>query len=191
MKNSNMINRMLILLALPGLLFLSACNNDDPEPENETELITRVTIKFTNQANPSEVVTAIFNDPDGPGGNPPTFQHPTLKRGVTYIANIELYNEIDNEDITEEIEEEDDEHQFFFIQSGNVFSQIAYEDTDRNGNPLGLKARFVTVNQAASGTLRVVLRHEPNKNNPSVRNGDITNAGGDTDLDIIFNITVQ
>ncbi|HBK71516.1 MAG TPA: type 1 periplasmic binding fold superfamily protein, partial [Flavobacteriaceae bacterium] len=36
-----------------------------------------------------------------------------------------------------------------------------------------------------------ILRHEPNKSASGVSDGDITNAGGETDIEVIFNITVQ
>jgi hypothetical protein len=190
MNYKTKINKSLLLLFV-SVFILSACNNDDdPEPENETEIITRVEMKFTNTLNPSEVVLAKFDDPDGPGGNAPIFTHPTLKAGTVYSVSIELYNDLEGEDITEEIEEEDDEHQFFFIQTGGIFTSIVYDDVDAFGRPVGLKSIFTT-GTAGTGTLRVVLRHQLNKAAAGVASGDITNAGGDTDIDIIFNVTVQ
>lgn len=190
MNYKTAMNKSLLLLLFVAV-FASACSSDDdPEPENETEIITRVEMKFTNTLNPSEVVLAKFNDPDGPGGNTPILTHPTLKAGTIYSVSIELYNDLEGEDITEEIEEEDDEHQFFFIQTGNVFTTISYDDFDAFGKPVGLKSRFTT-GAAGTGTLRVVLRHQPNKSGVGVADGQITNAGGDTDIDITFNVTVQ
>lgn len=190
MNYKTTMNKSLLLLLFVAV-FASACSNDDdPEPENETEIITRVEMKFTNTLNPSEVVLAKFNDPDGPGGNAPILTHPTLKSGTVYSVTLELYNDLEGEDITEEIEEEDDEHQFFFIQTGNIFTSIAYADFDAFGKPVGLKSIFTT-GAAGTGTLRVVLRHEPNKSASGVAEGLIANAGGDTDIDITFNVTVQ
>lgn len=190
MNYKTTMNKSLLLLLFASI-FASACSSDDdPEPENETEIITRVEMKFTNTLNTSEVVTAKVDDPDGPGGNDPIFTHPTLKPGTVYSVSIELFNDLEGEDITEEIQEEDDEHQFFFIPTGDIFTTIAYDDVDDFGRPVGLSSVFTT-GVAGTGTLRVVLRHMPNKTASGVAEGIINNAGGDTDVDIIFNVTVQ
>jgi hypothetical protein len=36
-----------------------------------------------------------------------------------------------------------------------------------------------------------VLRHQPNKNGSNVNTGDITNAGGESDVDISFDVVVK
>lgn len=190
MNYKTKINKTLLLLFVSALFFSACSSDDDPEPENETEIITRVEMTFTNTLNPSDVVLAKFDDPDGAGGNEPTFTHPTLTAGTVYSVGIELYNDIEGENITLEIEEEDDEHQFFFIPTGNVFTSIAYDDIDPLGKPVGLSSIFTT-GAASTGTLRVVLRHMPDKNAAGVEEGILNNAGGDTDIDIIFNVTVQ
>lgn len=177
----------MLMLGLASILTFSSCNDDDPEPENEAEVITRMEIRFTNQANASDVVVAEFNDPDGPGGQAPSYQHPSLRAGAIYLAQIRLWNDLENEEKTQEIKDEDDEHQFFFVTNNNVFSAIEYLDADANGMPLGLETRFTASASAGTGTLRVALRHMPTKNMA----GDITNAGGDTDIDVTFNVTIQ
>jgi hypothetical protein len=60
---------------------------------------------------------------------------------------------------------------------------------DSKGMPLGLQLVFTTT--AASGILRVTLRHGPNKNVEGVSGGDITNAGGATDATVDFQIKVR
>ena len=37
-----------------------------------------------------------------------------------------------------------------------------------------------------SATMTVILRHEPNKAGAGVSDGDITNAGGETDIEVTF-----
>lgn len=187
MSNSMFKTSWMLWLGIVSLFAFTSCNDDDPEPENEPEVITRMEIRFTNQANASNVVIAEFNDPDGPGGQAPTFQHPTFQAGATYVGEIRLWNDLENEEKTQEIQEEDDEHQFFFVYTNNVFSSREYLDQDPNGLPVGLRTRFTASATAGSGTLRVALRHMPTKNTE----GDITNAGGDTDIDVTFNVTVQ
>jgi hypothetical protein len=102
-----------------------------------------------------------------------------------------LLNELENPvgDITEEVEEEAADHQFFFQTSVSGIN-IAYADMDTNGNPIGLSTTLTT-NETASGTITVTLRHEPNKDAAGVSAGDITNAGGETDIEITFNVEVQ
>ena len=53
------------------------------------------------------------------------------------------------------------------------------------GNPLGLSF-ILTTSGASSGELTFTLRHEPNK-----PNSGLDNAGGETDIEITFNVTVQ
>ena len=93
------------------------------------------------------------------------------------------------ENITEEVEEEGDEHQFFFTPTNNVVT-VAYADMDINGDPIGIEFTLRTTN-ASSGNLTVTLIHEPNKNAAGVSSGDITNAGGETDAEATFAIGVQ
>jgi hypothetical protein len=95
----------------------------------------------------------------------------------------------DDEEVEEEIEEEDDEHQFFFSTTGGLNATVAYDDTDGT-NPVGLKTK-VTTAEASQGTLRVTLRHEPNKSAEGVSAGNITNAGGETDIEVEFDVTVE
>ena len=42
-----------------------------------------------------------------------------------------------------------------------------------------------------NGTITVILRHEPDKDASGVSNGDITNAGGETDIEVVFNVEVM
>ena len=93
------------------------------------------------------------------------------------------------EDITEEVEEEDEDHQVFYVATGAEFT-YAYGDQDSNQNPLGLTGT-VTTGAASNGTLQVILIHEPNKTAAGVRDGDPTNAGIESDIDVTFNLSIQ
>ena len=93
------------------------------------------------------------------------------------------------EDITEEVKEEAEEHQFFFQTSINGLS-VVYNDKDADDNPIGLSST-VTTSEAGSGNLTIILRHEPSKNASGVSAGDITNAGGETDIEVTFDVNVQ
>jgi hypothetical protein len=66
----------------------------------------------------------------------------------------------------------------------------AYDDMDGSGNPIGVANTYLT-GDAGSGTFTVTLRHEPNKTAAGVADGDITNAGGETDIEVEFPVTIQ
>ncbi len=181
------------MMALVVVALLTSCgNDDDPEPVNEEELITTLNLTFTNTNDNADIVTASFKDLDGPGGNTPVIQNPTLSANSSYRVTVEFLNESESpvEDVTEEVEEEGDEHQVFFVSGNGLNFTYTYDDTDANGNPLGLIGTG-TVGAAGNGTLNVVLIHEPNKSAAGVSNGDPSNAGGETDISVTFNVTVQ
>lgn len=184
-------NLFLLALLATGLLFVTSCSKDDPEVPNEEEVITTLTYTLTPQGGGNAVVLS-FKDLDGDGGNAPVISSPnTLAANTTYTGAIVLLNETESpaEDITEEIMEEDDEHQFFFSSTVGGLS-VAYGDQDGDGNPVGLSTTLTT-GAAGSGNLTVTLRHEPNKGGAGVSGGDITNAGGETDIEVTFAVSVQ
>ncbi len=176
-----------LFLMTMALFFVTSCG-DDPEEEEATELITRVTYTLTSAAGS---VTLSFEDSDGDGGNAAVITGGTLAANTSYTGSIDLFDTSgdETEDIGEEVAEEDDEHQFFF-SSTVAGVTVAYNDADGDGNPLGL-ANTVTTGAAGSGTLTVILRHEPDKNADGVSGGDISNAGGETDIEVAFPIEVQ
>ena len=178
----------------PLALFIAivSCSSEDPEPVDEPELITTLNVTFRNTANASDVVTATFRDLDGAGGNDGTKQNPTLSANATYTVAVEFLNEsvTPTDDVTAEVREEDDEHQVFFLSSTGLTMTYAYTDTDGDGNPLGL-AGTATTGAASTGTLNVVLVHEPTKTAQGVNTGDITNAGGEEDIRVAFDVTIQ
>ncbi len=184
--------KKLFFLSLFGFLLLnSACDKDDPEIPNEEEVIT--TLRYTLTPNDGgDAVVLQFQDTDGDGGNEPVIQNGTLAQNTSYTGQVEFLNETDAndvEDITLEVAEEAEEHQVFYMPSSlNV--TVNYEDEDADTNPIGL-ATSVETGAASSGTLTVVLRHEPNKSAENVTAGDITNAGGETDIEVSFNIVIE
>jgi hypothetical protein len=185
------------VLAIAATLTFASCNNDDdtPEPVNEEELITTVTAIYTPEGG-GTAITLQYKDLDGDGGNAAvvTVSAPFAKN-KTYNGVLTFKNEAANpaEDITPEIVEEGDEHQVFYQKTGtlNAFTYgTAASNLDKNGKPVGLQSVFVTTG-AATGKLTITLRHEPNKSASNVSAGDITNAGGSTDAEVTFDITVS
>jgi hypothetical protein len=66
----------------------------------------------------------------------------------------------------------------------------AESPADSNGNPVGVQFNLLT-GAAGTGGFTVILRHEPEKSADNVNTGDVTNAGGSTDVQVTFNITVN
>jgi len=186
MKNLKFIFIVNILFTV---LFLNSCKDDDPIDMNDEEVITTLTYTLTPTS--VDVVTLSFLDLDGDGGDDPIITGGILQSNMSYIGVLDLKNEAETpaESITEEIEEEALEHQFFFTATGANLT-VGYADEDDNGNPLGL-VTTLTTGDASSGTIQVVLRHEPDKSATGVQSGDITNAGGETDIEVTFDITLQ
>lgn len=171
-------------------LIFTACEKDDPIIPNQEELITTLNYSLT----PTDGGTTIllnFTDLDGDGGNAPIITGATLAANQSYTATLELLNETESpsENITTEVADEDEDHQFFF-QSDIPNLAIAYGDQDANGNPVGISST-ITTGSAASGSITIILRHEPNKTAEGVSEGNITNAGGETDIEVTFPVDVQ
>ncbi len=186
-----MKNKIKYLFAVPliAAVSLTSCDKDDPEIPNEEELITTLAYTLTPQGG-GTALEFRFTDLDGDGGAAPIITSDTLVANTVYNGAITLSNESETpaEDITEEVEEEDEEHQLFFSVTG-ANATVAYTDTD-GVNPVGL-ATTVTTTGASTGTMMVTLRHEPDKGATGVSSGDITNAGGETDIEVIFDVVIQ
>jgi hypothetical protein len=186
-----MISKYPFICLMTIVFFFASCDNDDPEIPNEEELITTLIYTLTPVGGGS-IQTMIFQDLDGEGGNAPLVSGAALEVNKSYKASIVLTNELANpsEDITAEVRAEGDAHQFFFESQSNLDLQVSYDDTDINNNPIGLNS-IVQSGQASSGQLKITLRHEPEKNASGVALGDITNAGGETDIEVTFEITIE
>lgn len=192
MKRVHIIDLKWLTAFVLLVLVATSCDSDDPEPVNEEELITTLNVTFTNTSNASDIVTATFRDLDGEGGNDGVTTNPTLSANTTYTVTVEFLNEAETptEDITEEVGEEADEHQVFFITGAGLNFTYAYGDQDGDGNPVGLTGTGTTAG-ASSGSMDVVLVHEPTKTAAGVSDGDISNAGGEEDIRVRFTVTIQ
>lgn len=177
-------------LCMIGLCLSISCGKKKPVIPNEEELITTLHyILSPNSGGDSVIFT--FQDPDGDGGYEPSIQLGILEPDKTYTGRLELLNELMSpvESITEEIMEEGDAHQFFFQSSGPEIT-VTYEDADLNGYPIGLKTTLKT-GAIGNNTLSIILRHEPDKAAPGVSDGNINQAGGETDIEVNFDVAIQ
>jgi len=184
------------------MLFFQACSDDDVPPiENIEEEITQVILTFTNVQDASDVVTAEWLDADGEGGNPPVIDDVVLTANVNYELSVTFFNTLENPavNISDEVEEEAEEHMIFFAfadplfqdpsGTGNVDSRsgvVNYNDTDSNGLPLGLSTDWVTSETPANGSFRLVLKHQP-----GIKSESSTVADGESDADVSFDVSVE
>ena len=173
---------------LASTLIFASCSDDDdntPDPVNEEEVITTLTVTLDSG---SDTVVMQYQDLDGDGPDAATVTvSGSLTANTDYDGSIVLLNETESpaENVTEEIEEEDDEHQFFYTVGSGLDVATDYANFDGDGNPLG--TLFVlNVGSASSGGLTFTLRHEPNKPNTGLEN-----AGGSTDIEVTFDVTVE
>lgn len=185
----------LVPFALIALLSFNSCSSDDnsSQPVNEEEVITTVTVTLTPEGGGTPVVLT-SRDLDGDGPNAPVITSTgSVLALTTYNGTVSLLNELSNpvDNISLEVEEEGVDHQFFFSASGGLSGTFAYTDEDENGDPIGLAFKFTASANPQSGNLTVILRHEPNKAAANVTSGDITNAGGETDVQVVFPVTVE
>jgi len=182
------LSRLFLGSFLLATLLLVSCG-DDPEPANEEELITTLTVTLTPTV--GDPITMTFKDLDGEGAGVPQYIYSTggdaavLSASTTYSATITLLNESVNpaENLTVEIEEEAEEHLFCFTTGGATIN-VSYIDEDSNTLPVGLTTNWDT-GDASTGTITIVLRHQP---------GTKTGAcpgPGDTDIEVTFNVAIQ
>ena len=172
---------------LASTLIFASCSDDDntPEPVNEEEVITTLTVTLDSG---SDTVVMQYQDLDGDGPDAATVTvSGSLTANTVYDGSIVLLNETESpaENVTEEIEEEDLDHQFFYTVGSGLDVAAEYGDADSEGNPLGLSF-ILNTGMASSGGLTFTLRHEPNK-----PNSGLENAGGDTDIEVTFDVTVE
>jgi len=151
---------------------LTACSSGEPDDNGagDEELITRVEITLTNTNNAQDAVTIVASDPNGDGEGI-TFSPASvsLRPGASYDGSIELRDTVNDEDITEEVEEEAEEHRFAYSLDPSSAGSIEltdresnYGSTDENGGDfvVGLAFRVtVSDNADGDGTFNARLYH--------------------------------
>lgn len=182
--NNFKTNISILAILFSFTLVFTGCKDDDvvtPEDEHEEELITSVELVFTEGSNSS---TFRFADPDGDGGNAPTEMDTiVLAANTSYTLAVRFLDEStsDVEDITEEVQEEADEHLVCYTSTGGT--SVTITDKDGNNLDLGLAADVVTTDVAA-GVFSISLKHQPDVKNGSC---DV----GETDVEVAFPLQVK
>ena len=171
------------------------------EGNEEEEVINEVVLTFTPTAG-GDAITASFFDADGEGVGSPTIGDINLAANTEYSMAITLANTLgaEVEDVTEEIQEEDDEHMFFFAFTSDIFSNptgdgnvdsrpdpVGYNDQDENGLPVGLMTIWTTGGASSGGSFNVLLKHQPDGQKTATSDATV----GGTDVDITFSINIQ
>ncbi|MEN9639338.1 MAG: hypothetical protein RLZZ262_1206 [Bacteroidota bacterium] len=181
-------NFQFILLAV--IVLLAACKKDDnevttPTPEvHEEELITTLQVHLYRLDGTGDTAVFVFSDVDGPGGAAPQpidtiFMQPATEYGCFLTLLNESVSPAEN--ITEEIEEEDDEHLFCFSPENANLSIVR---TDSDGTyEVGLQSEW-TSGAASSGEVTIVLKHQPD-----IKNGSCD--PGDTDIEVTFPVAIE
>jgi len=183
-------------ISLLGILSLSivACKDDDDTSvkpsghdhdhhHHEQELITTLEV-IVKDTMGLAIDTFAFRDQDGIGGNAPIVDEIILEESSIYDVELRFLDESDSndiEDITIEIENEDDEHLVCYTSSSNDLSVIR---TDSDGTyPVGIHSRWSTGGHGHVD-LTITLKHQP-----GVKNGDC--APGETDVEVTFHVDIE
>ena len=155
--------RGLAAVALLGSLSLTACDSGEPDADDpgEQELISEVTLSLApDDGGATQTIQVTFDE----DGTDPTFSPSTLtlRPGVTYDGSVELQDTFNDEDITEEIRDEAEEHLIRYAFASLGAGQIVATDTesdytsaDENGGDfaVGLTFRASVSSTAATATL--------------------------------------
>lgn len=171
------------------ILLMSSCKKvDEAQNNSDHNAITTITLTF-KQAGVQKSI-AIFDDPDGIGGNNPIrFDTIKLQANQTYQVEINLQNKTggSTKEMTAEIRTAGNEHEFFYT-SNNVNISITKTDVDVNGFPLGITSTWQTsaATTTNTSTVRVQLKHKPFNKGP---NDDVSK--GHDDININFPIIIN
>lgn len=180
------------LIAFATGLVLTSCKKDNDEPEsNDEEVITTMKLTFVPVGGGASL-TYQFEDADGPGGQNPVQDEIVLAPSTAYNVSIQLLNVTADpaEDITEEVEEEKDAHRFYYVPAAGSNITVTGLDNDTDGVPVGLTSTWTTT-AAATGSIRVVLRHYPG-NPPNKATADpVDSPKSGTDIEVNFATRIQ
>ena len=127
MKNIFKLNYL--LYAVLTLFIFTACEEDEaaPEEENEVEVFTDVKLIFMAQSGTGDTVVVAAQDPDGAGVQElQVLGAINLAANTEYLLSMMIENCLEDpcELMNEEIEEEAEEHQFFFAFTNDILQVL-------------------------------------------------------------------
>jgi len=178
-------NQLLSIAAIAILLIVSitSCSKNDPVPELDQEEYNAVQIVLqhgelvNDEFVASQEETIINFTKEGV----PTPKHVHITEGESYRMKINLlYN---GENINQEVIDEADAHQFFFLGAPDGVFDYKYEDDN-----IGLQGILSVLDHADSAfDFNIILRHGLNKNHAAAQTWNsktYVQAGGADDLNI-------
>ena len=184
-----------VLCVLGCFCALTTCGDEDEntpksrDNEHDEELVTTVRLEFQKESEEKKVFTWKSTE-KATNQEPSQVDIISLEPNSTYTLNIVPLNETEghsHEDFRQDIKEEGDIHQIFYLPGEGVEATYTYGDKDSKNLPIGLTGTFTT-KEDSKGKLRIVLRHEPAKKSSS---GELTDdIGGSTEVDIQFDIEI-
>lgn len=202
----SIVNRVPLLAPLL-LLACADVTNPSGADINDNELITTVELDFTPTAG-GVTSTYRWTDPENDGS--PDVDTITLDQG-DYDVTVRFINDLEDppEDLTDEVDDESDQHQVFFTGSAVqgpatgdnpvAIVEHVYSDEDANGFPVGLENRIDAFDLGA-GELTVTLRHMPPESGQAIKSATIAeevatsgfgSVGGDNDANVTYPIMVE
>ena len=187
MKTINLFSS--IAIAALVLLGFSSCSKDDPVIEIDQEEYNAAQIIFI----PGKLENGIFVESedeiiiDFNKEGVPSSNHTHLHEGQSYRMKINLFN--NGENINQEIIDDGDEHQFFFLGAPEGVFDYLYED-----DQLGLSG-ILTVKASTESAFEfnIILRHGLDKDHSAAQlwnNPQHIQAGGADDLNFKLEIHV-
>lgn len=167
------------------IAFLSfSCEKDTTgDPDNESELITTVSLTFTTTSGAAKSFK--WTDKDGAGGLAPVIESIVLAANTSYTISTSFLDESKSsvENITAEILEESNDHLVCYAVTGLV-PAVQITDQDEKKNPLGLAGTIKTTT-AGNGSIKVSLKHTPDKK------ASTPCSTGETDVEVTFPVTIN
>lgn len=187
MKKKQLISIAAIAIFL--IVSFASCSKNDPVPEVDQEEYNSVQLVFehgtyaNNVFTPSNEETVVNFTKNGN----PTPESINLTEGESYRMKINIL--LDDESINQEIIDEADEHQFFFLGSPDGVFDYKYED-DQVGLT-GILSTLKSTNETFD--FQILLRHALNKDHAAAQawnSKTYVEAGGADDLNIKLKIQV-
>jgi len=179
---------ILSIVTLLAIIF-SSCNNKEeqgvPAPIGN-EFLTTTILNLQNENNPSDKPSISYQVI---GTNPVVINPDTLvlQRNSKYNCTIVILDVTKTpvDTVSNVIKERANYHLFFFRPSATLALTDSITDHDTNvpALPVGLLS-VITTGNSSTGTLEVILRHQPN-----VKNG--TYPPGSTDLDVFYPVKIE
>ncbi len=155
-----------------GVILFVACGKDDVKSEEEPIAVLEIKAGSSSFS---------WSDTDGAGGVAPKIDTIRLKPNATETFTISV-RDAAAKNLTDEIVSEKDEHLFIFKPTGNL--TVSDLSKDSKSKDFG-QAGTMKTTAAGTGTLQVILKHQPDKSaaDPS--------KTGETDIEVVFPVVIK